>query len=343
MENALRLEKKVFELIERPGNKDGESLFFDNPIIIKSFGMAKEAIKRNMHVYVSGETGVGKSTFVRALAKSFSKHRDFYEVNIASLPATLLESELFGYARGAFTGAVASRDGFFEKTGSGILFLDEIGDLPLELQSTILAAIGDRIITKIGTTCTRRFEGVCIFATNRDLENMVRKGEFRKDLYHRINVIRVEIPPLRKRKAEAAIITDKLLDSLNASLPESRKKVLSDEVVAAMDSYHWPGNIRELENFLNLAFVRSEKKIIRLADVHFFDRQNRSNDPGDEIADVCPSNILVDVERHHILKILKKNRWVQKDAAEELGLSPRAMNYKVVQHGITHENWRRNK
>ena len=198
-------------------------------------------------VLIRGETGTGKEVIARAIHDtSPRRQRRFVAINCAAIPATLLESELFGYERGAFTGAVTHRMGHFQAADRGTLFLDEIGDLPLELQPKLLRAIQEQEFERLGSSQTTRVDVRIVAATNQSLEQMVSERRFRMDLYYRLNVFPIELPPLRERADDIPLLIDHFLRTSKCRQAESIERV-SDDVMAALVRYDWPGNIRELQ------------------------------------------------------------------------------------------------
>ncbi|MGA3174599.1 MAG: sigma-54 dependent transcriptional regulator [Syntrophorhabdales bacterium] len=225
------------------------------------FAIVRKVAPTGSTVLINGESGTGKELFAKSIHyNSPRKHSPLFAINCASIPETLLESELFGYEKGAFTGALTRHTGLFEQANGSTLFLDEIGDLTMAMQAKILRAIQEKEIRRVGGKETLRLDVRLISATNKKLEEEMAKGNFREDLYYRLNVIAFTIPPLREKKTDIPILVEHFLKKLNQSRGE--KKSISKEALEAMMSYYWPGNIRQLESVLERAYVMCEEATI---------------------------------------------------------------------------------
>ncbi|MCZ6820743.1 MAG: sigma-54 dependent transcriptional regulator [Calditrichaeota bacterium] len=336
---------------------DGKNFGFDfhYPLVSKSpeirdiFKIIKKVAKSNATILIHGETGTGKE-LIASLIQFISDRADkaFVKVNCAALPENLLESELFGHEKGAFTGAYKTRAGKFEQADSGTLFLDEIGDMHLAMQAKILRVLQDREFTRVGGNKTLRVDVRVIAATNKNLLDEIEEGNFRADLYYRLNVVTLDVPPLRERREDILLIADFFLRKYSQ---EIRKTVteFDEETKALIQNHSWPGNIRELKNLIERAVLVSEDgdlitpEDLAMSGKDYFaaggrDRRKRSED---ELISFDTLN-LETVERETILKALQMSKWVQKGAASLLGVSPRALNYKINQHDITHPSWKKN-
>jgi two-component system response regulator HydG len=263
-------------------------------------------------------------------------------VNCAALQENLLESELFGHEKGAFTGADKQRIGRFEQADGGTLFLDEIGDMSPSTQAKILRVLQEHEFERLGGTRTLRVDVRLIAATNRDLPAMVQAGQFREDLYYRLNVVSIEMPPLRERKDD---IVPLALTFIRRFAGELKKKIdgLEPDAQKLLMRYNWPGNIRELENTIERAILLAEGRAIASGDLRLGEVSTaggqRDHAP---VVKIPPTGIpLEDVERHALVEALKMSNWVQKDAAELLSISPRVMNYKIKTLGIEFPRGRR--
>ncbi len=278
---------------------------------------------------ILGETGTGKELIARAIhSASRRKERPLVKVNCAALPANLIESELFGHERGAFTGAFAKQAGRFELADGGTLFLDEIGELPLDLQAKLLRVLQDKEFERLGGSRTIKVDVRLISATNRNLEQEVREGRFRQDLWYRINVFPITLPPLRERKEDIPLLVSAFVARLSKRLGKAIRRI-PDEVMKELQGYNWPGNVRELENVIERALISSEGTVLTLAD------RLSTNDPAPAPATVPRS--LESFERDHILEVLKKTRWriEGKDgAAVLLGLNPSTLRGRMRKLGI---------
>src|ERR1700757_2145291 len=305
--------------------------------------MVKKVAKSNTTVLIRGETGTGKELIAGAIHhNSLRTSRNFVKVNCAALQENLLESELFGHEKGAFTGADKQRIGRFEQADGGTLFLDEIGDMSPSTQAKILRVLQEHEFERLGGTRTLRVDVRLIAATNRDLPGMVQNGQFREDLYYRLNVVSIEMPPLRERKEDIVPLAHSFIRRFAAEL-KKRIEGLDLDAQKLLLRYNWPGNIRELENTIERAMLLAEGRAIGAADLRLGEaaRGGGSRDQA-PVVKIPPTGIpLEDVERHALIEALKMSNWVQKDAAELLSISPRVMNYKIKTLGIEFPRGRR--
>ena len=277
-------------------------------------------------VLIRGESGTGKELIAKAIHYNSPRHKyPLIKVNCAALPETLLESELFGHERGAFTGATSSRMGRFEAADKGTVFLDEIGDLSPAIQVKLLRVLQEREFERLGSNRTIRVDVRLIAATNRDLELAVREGRFRDDLYYRLSVVPIFIPPLRERRQDIGPLIDHFLKGYGKG-----EKGISSEARDRLMKYEYPGNIRELENIIERAVVLSRGPIITLSDLPLHLQRLPEEGPVGKLPE-----LLASIERRMILEALEKNGWVQTRAAEELGISERVLRYKMAKHNLT--------
>jgi len=268
--------------------------------------------------------------------------RNFVKVNCAALQENLLESELFGHEKGAFTGADKQRIGRFEQADGGTLFLDEVGDMSQNTQAKILRVLQEHEFERLGGTRTIRVDVRLIAATNRNLATMVANGQFREDLYYRLNVVSIDMPPLRERKDDVPALAEFFVRRFTGELKMKIDGFTPDALKLLM-RYNWPGNIRELENAIERAALLTDDRVIAATDLRLGD-QPTSGDSGDAVPVVKlpPTGIpLEDIERQALVEALKMSNWVQKDAAELLSISPRVMNYKIKTLGIDFPRGRR--
>lgn len=290
-------------------------------------------------ILMMGDTGTGKS-FLSGTMHFNSKRRQkaFIKINCANIPETLLESELFGHEKGAFTGADKLRIGRFEQAHGGTMFLDEIGEISLSLQSKLLRVLEEKSFERIGGNKTIHSNVRVIAATNKNLEQLISEGKFREDLYYRINVLHAMLPPLRQRRECIEPLAYALLSKTCRSL--GKKHVgFSPAVMERIKTYPWPGNIRQLANTIERAAILEESPIIEEGSISMPKAIGKSETK----ADVSAPESLEMGEREHIIKALKENLWIQKDAAGQLGVSPRTLNYKIKKFGISHPRWRKHK
>lgn len=303
-------------------------------------------------ILITGDTGTGKSFLSGTVHfNSPRKTKPFVKINCANIPEHLLESELFGHEKGSFTSADKQRIGRFEQAAGGTIFLDEIGEISLNLQSKLLRVLEEKSFERVGGNKTIHADVRIIAATNKDLVRQVEEGKFREDLYYRINVLPVRLPPLRERPECIIPLAERLLHRYCQAVNRSITG-FSEEALQAVLSYDWPGNIRQLANTIERAVILEEKGEIQLANLALPPRRIRENGPGlyvvdrrrhsDRIAREVNGS-LAGHERDLIVKALEESLWVQKNAALKLGISPRALNYKIRKWRITHPHWRRNK
>ena len=279
-------------------------------------------------VLIMGETGTGKELIARALHNlSGRRDRTFVKINCAAIPTGLLESELFGHEKGAFTGAIAQKLGRFELADKGTLFLDEVADIPLELQPKLLRVLQEQEFERLGSTRTRRVDVRVVAATNRDLSRMVENSAFRNDLFYRLNVFPVSVPPLRERREDIANLI-RYFAQRYARRTNRHIETVSAETVAALERYHWPGNIRELENLIERAVILSPSPVL-----HIPLSELKSNPDGRAAG--LPT--LAEAEKDHILRALEESKWVlggPKGAAALLGMKRTTLQSRMQKLGI---------
>jgi formate hydrogenlyase transcriptional activator len=278
-------------------------------------------------VLIQGETGTGKELIARAI-HGLSSRRDniFVKLNCAAIPLGLLESELFGHERGAFTGAIARKVGRFEIADKGTLFLDEVGDIPLELQPKLLRVLQEQEFERLGGTRSIRTDVRLIAATNRDLSKMVEQGQFRADLYYRLNVFPIMIPPLRERREDIPILVRYFVDKYAKAMNRKIERIPAS-VMDAIVRYSWPGNIRELQNFMERAVILSEGQVLRPPMGELRESKGRPSS----------SATLKDVEQKYILQVLRECGWTlggPHGAAARLGIPRTTLIYRMRRLGI---------
>ncbi len=297
--------------------------------------IVKKVAKSHTTCLIRGETGTGKELIAGAVHhNSLRAGRNFVKVNCAALQENLLESELFGHEKGAFTGADKQRVGRFEQADGGTLFLDEVGDMSANTQAKILRVLQEHEFERLGGTRTLRVDVRLIAATNRNLAQMVASGQFREDLYYRLNVVSIEMPPLRERKED---INQLAMFFLRRFAGELKKRVdgLGNDAQKLLMRYNWPGNIRELENAIERAVLLTEGPQISGSDLALGELASQPSGEANPVVRIPPTGIaLEEIERQAIIEALKMSNWVQKDAAELLAISPRVMNYKIKTLGI---------
>jgi DNA-binding NtrC family response regulator len=321
-----------------------DDIIGDSPALKKVLSIVKKVAHSNASILIEGETGTGKELIAGAVHyNSGRSEKPFIKVNCAALQDTLLESELFGHEKGAFTGADKQRIGRFEQANFGTIFLDEIADMSPSTQAKVLRVLQEQEFERVGGTKTIKVDVRLISASNKDLREEIVAKRFRDDLYYRLNVVNLCIPPLRERREDILPLASYFLRRFSG---EMSKKVVgfTPEAEAMLRDYQWPGNIRELRNSLERSILLSEKEWIRPDDLslHGADGMDPLNDV--ETIHMPEGGIpLVEMEKKLILEALDRANWVQKEAAQFLGVSRRVMHYKIQKFGIRNPNWVKNK
>jgi DNA-binding NtrC family response regulator len=308
-----------------------------SPSMRKVISTLRKIADSEATILITGETGTGKSILSGTVHfNSRRRTRPFMKINCANIPETLLESELFGHERGAFTGATKTRTGRLEQASGGTVFLDEIGELSPALQAKLLRVLEEKCFERLGGNQTIRTDIRIIAATHRNLEANVEAGTFREDLYYRINVLRVHLPPLRERRECIEPLAAYLLRKTNCEL-KRRFDGFAPQVLELFQLHHWPGNVRELSNTIERAVLLEESDQITLENISLSGFSQKPDCSPKPVKDLEAS------EKDLLLEALRLNDWVQKDAATRLGVTARKLNYMIKKHGITHARWRKNK
>jgi len=335
----LRLVKEVCTLRANLDQKYGfENILGRSGALLQVLDTAARAARTHSTVLIRGETGTGKELLARAIHfNSSRKHRPLITINCAAIPKELLESELFGHKRGAFTGAIGEKRGKIETADGGTIFLDEIGEMPLELQVKLLRLIEEGEIEKIGSEVKNQVDVRIIAATHRDLQAMIEDGTFREDLYYRLVVIPLLLPPLRERMED-------IPDLVQYFFRKSRQKNDRPELVMApallpyFARYRWPGNVRELENVVERMVVLARGDEITVQDLPEFLRRERAGVEALEI-DLPPQGVSLEaIEKELIVKALERCGWNQTQAARYLDISRKTLIYRMERHGIRRQH-----
>ena len=325
IKSALRLPGGV------EGNDDPlQSLIGDSPSMQQVRAMIEKLARSQAPIYISGESGSGKELAARLIhSRSARAAGTFVPVNCGAIPENLMESEFFGYRKGAFTGADSERDGFFHAAHGGTLFLDEVADLPLAMQVKLLRAIQEKRVRKVGSVAEEPVDVRIICATHRNLRELVDKGAFRQDLYYRLNVIELRMPPLRERMEDIVPLVESVLRRVFGDSPPR----LSSGAVKALSLYSFPGNVRELENILERATALCSGDAIEVEDLHLGPEEIAGGEEqgrGSETLD----DYLNRLERQAILEALQKAEGNRTAAARLLGVTFRSMRYRLERLGI---------
>jgi formate hydrogenlyase transcriptional activator len=323
-------EEKLYLQDEIRSEHNFDEIVGESSTLRKVLQQAKTVAATDSTVLLRGETGTGKELIARAI-HNLSGRRELalVKVNCAAIPTGLLESELFGHEKGAFTGAIAQRIGRFELAHRGTLFLDEVGDIPLELQPKLLRVLQEQEFERLGSTRTQRVDVRLIAATNADLPRLISEKQFRSDLYYRLNVFPIVIPPLRERREDIPVLV-RYFAQKYARRMKKHIDSIAPEAMKALCEYPWPGNVRELENFIERAVILSSGSDLRFTIGEL--------NPAIETAKSKIATTLEDAEREHILKALEETGWVvggASGAAARLGMKRTTLQSRIKNLGIT--------
>jgi len=331
LEENLRLQdalKERFRPSNIVGNSKGMQIVYD---------LIAQVSKSDATVLIRGESGTGKELVAHAIHfNSLRASKPFIKVNCGALPESVVESELFGHEKGAFTGAIATRKGRFELAHGGTIFLDEIGDLSPTTQIKFLRVLQEKEFERVGGTQTIKTDVRVITATNRSLEELIEEGRFRQDLYYRLNVFPIHIPPLRERKTDIPLLADHFVEKYSKANHKTIRRV-STPAIDMLMSYHWPGNVRELENCIERAVVLSSDHVIH---GHHLPPTLQTAEASGTAHEGTLDGTLENVERDLILDALKAARGNKAKAARSLGISERIMGLRVKKYGITPRRFR---
>jgi transcriptional regulator with PAS, ATPase and Fis domain len=303
-----------------------EKIVTSSDLMLPVFEQASRVAKVDTTVLIRGESGAGKELIAEAIhANSPRRHKPLVVINMAAVPKDLLESELFGHMAGAFTGSTATRKGRFEAADEGTLFVDEIGDLALECQAKLLRVLENHCVTPVGSNQDRHVDVRVIAATNRNLEKMVREGEFREELYYRLNVVSITLPPLRERPEDIEILVHHFLDDLSRTY-ERPAPVPDEELMRYLRSYRWPGNVRQLRNCVESMFVLADSPTLTMNDLPRMIRNDRQH----EIRIDIPAGLtLKQVESAIVRQTLDRCQGNRTHAAKLLGVSVRTLQRQL--------------
>lgn len=347
-EKQVIKEQKDYYKMEAQSKHDFSNIIGESPKMKQLFDAIKKVAKSKATILVRGETGTGKELIASAIHKqSPRKDGPFIKLNCGAIPENLLESELFGHEKGAFTDAKDLRKGRFELADCGTLFLDEIGDITHALQVKLLRVLQEQEFERVGGSKTIKTDVRVVAATNRNLEEMVERGEFREDLFYRLNVIPLFLPPLRERDEDIILLANHFLDKF--SKVHKKEMVFSHEALIAMLKYPWPGNIRELENTMERAVLLIDSDYVDEGSIKMLLPRLKTNDGKVKLettesqqhapihhdaGKILTKTDLIDMEKDTILEALKESGWIQAKAAKKLGITTRQIGYKIKKFNI---------
>jgi two-component system response regulator PilR (NtrC family) len=318
--------------LPKPGVSDDKILLGHSPAMQKARDLIARVARSQAPVHISGESGSGKELAARLIVQSGARHdQPFIAVNCGAIPGNLMESEFFGYKKGAFTGADKDRDGFFQAAHGGTLFLDEVADLPLPMQVKLLRAIQEKRVRKIGATSEETVDVRIISATHQDLAERVRQGGFRQDLYYRLNVIPIQMPALRELREDIRVIAQQILERLRGDADVR----FSENALHELQRYGFPGNVRELENIIERALALCLEGVIEEQDLLLVPVEHSRPD-NESLSSKYPLPEYLDrVEKQALLEALEQTGFNRTAAAKLLGLTFRTMRYRMERLGIT--------
>ncbi len=311
-----------------------ENVVAESPAMKKVLNLVSKVAETDAPVLITGESGTGKGVIARLIHQlSPANDGPFLQINCAAIPETLLEAELFGYEKGAFTGATHSKAGLFELAEGGTLFLDEIGDMPLSLQAKLLNVLQEKTIRRLGGLKEIKVNFRFISATNQNLEKMVEEGRFREDLFWRLNVIRINIPPLRERKEDIIPLAELFIKKFNQKY---RKDIrgLTHEATIALLKHNFPGNVRELENRIERGIILAEDEYLTREDLGLAQGSQKEEDLIEKLLNLPLDEAVEHLERIRIEKALLEAKGIKVKAAEILGITERMLRYKMEKYGI---------
>jgi DNA-binding NtrC family response regulator len=305
--------------------------------------MVQRVARSKATILITGETGTGKERVAEAIHQnSWRAEHNLVKVNCAAIPEELIESELFGHERGAFTGALRRKVGRFELADEGTLFLDEISSMSPRTQAKLLRALQDQEFERVGGERTMKVDVRMVAATNQDLLEAIDRGDFRSDLFHRLSVVNIRIPPLRERRADILPLAK---DFLEKYCREMHRNVhgFTQEAQVLLLEHPWPGNVRELKNAIERTVLMCDQEWISPGDISLFEARSAAPGSFPAPARITTGLDLEEMERQAVLEALQRANWIQKDAAAVLGISSRVMNYKIKKYNFKNPRWNRNK
>jgi DNA-binding NtrC family response regulator len=338
--NEFKLTREVYLLKERlkylsrEEFQKVEGIVAESPAMQKVLALVNKVAETQAPVLITGESGTGKEVIAKLLHQLSPRHEGpFIKINCAAIPETLLEAELFGYEKGAFTGAVQSKPGLFELAEGGTLFLDEIGEMPLPLQAKLLRILQDNTFRRLGSLRELTVNLRLITATNRDLQKMISEMLFREDLYWRLNVINLHIPPLRERKEDILPLAHFFIKKFNQKYGKEVKE-LSKEALSALFQHSFPGNVRELENRIERGIILAEGEVLTREDLGLGEDSHRKGAGLEELWSLPLEEAVERLEKSRIVEAMQKAHGIKVRAAEILGITERMLRYKLEKYGL---------
>ncbi|MBC7105896.1 MAG: sigma-54-dependent Fis family transcriptional regulator [Firmicutes bacterium] len=337
VERAVTMQRLAAEVTTLKGELGEDSrldtIIGRSPKMQQVYKFIGKVADRNVTVLIQGESGTGKELVARAIHRNSRRwNQPFVKINCATIPEALLESELFGHERGAFTGAVGRKLGKFELAHRGTVFLDEIGELSPATQAKLLRFLQEKEFERVGGTETIRVVVRVLAATNRNLQRMVEEGTFREDLFFRLNVVAISLPPLRERKEDVPLLVEYFLKKYTREF-NKEVKAFSPEAMDLLRRYDWPGNVRELENLVERAVVMADGPVVLPGDLPY-NLQRTRREEGAVAPRMTLKEIVADVEREVILRALRENDWNRTATAAALGLNRRSLYAKMKEYGL---------
>lgn len=334
--NIRKLNEQIYYLSDQLESKSRFDAIIGESAPMQRVYMLIDRVKDiDTNVLITGESGTGKELVARAIHNAGKRYRErFVVVNCAAIPENLLELEFFGYKRGAFTGAMQDKKGKLEQADNGTLFLDEIGDMPLGLQSKLLRALQDKEFTPVGGSTPIKVDTRILAATNRDLPALIAEGQFREDLYYRLNVMEIKLPPLRERQGDIAILSNYLLGKFSSELNKPIRAI-TPEAKEMLERLPYPGNVRQLANILEYACILCQDGVISKEDFpEYVTRSDGAGPSGDSIDDYLSSHSLKDIEKRAIEATLQRCGGKRVATAAQLGISKRGLLNKLKEYGV---------
>lgn len=331
VDSALKLDS-----YPKSDRRSRSTLLGDSPAMREIRSKIAKVARSQAPIYISGESGTGKELVARLIHQKSPRHDNpFIAVNCGAIPQELMESEFFGHTKGSFTGAISDKIGLFQAADGGTLFLDEVADLPHSLQVKLLRVIQEKLVRPLGANREISVDARILSATHESLADMVKEGSFRQDLFYRINVIGLEVPPLRDRQSDIPMLAAYILNKLTSECGANTVTTITSDALSALSKYRFPGNVRELENVLERAMALCENDQITVNDLDLPEEQvTQHSAPEPTKESLSLESYMDEVEKQAIVNALEKTRWNKTAAAKELGITFRALRYRLKKLGL---------